>query len=401
MPPSRLAPTGATPTPWCLLVSGELRDLGRLAQLTVAVLVAWVVLLGWRPGLLPFGTDAIQLDWPVANEALKVGGDPERLVYRATWLGGARFLELLGLDADYRWAAALGLSAADTITVGVLVSQVALAWFGVVAVEALRRQWGSSELPNPWWFTVAVGLGCALTPYHGVQFAAGHPVLVQGELLFCATGALLLLVRSGANALTRYPGHHRARRAECSGRGAQANASLRGGLRRTAVPADCRERLPPMARACGSGARHSWRSRPGAAVLPHDVEECVGTGRSPRTRGRRPHLVKRSDRSHGLGKRADGGSGPLHLAPCAGAPRGAPPARACTHRAHIGALASRPRARGVLAPRAARHPGLHPAARALRQPAPRLRSSPWSLPRPTPGRRRRSPCWQPGSHSQP
>ncbi len=185
------------PPGWRELARDELTDLGRLAMLAVAIVLIWIVFLGLRHGAILFGPDALQLDWPLATEALRAGGHPERLVYRASWVGGARLVEMVGLAADYRLQAALGLSAADALSFHALLTQVELGFFGIVGVQALRRHWHIDGDELRWWLALSIGVGSAFIPYHGVELAAGHLMLVEGVLPFAAPAALWLSACTG------------------------------------------------------------------------------------------------------------------------------------------------------------------------------------------------------------
>ena len=176
------------------LAAEELRELTRLVLSAALTFAVWIA-LGMRPGLIPFGDDVRELDWPAWVELLRVNGDLSRWSYRASYLGGARILELAGSPPFHSVAATLHLSAAHAIFLGAWMTQTMLGYLGVTAVNALLRSWESRELS--WTNTAAVSLALAFMPLAGVRFYGGHLSVVAGYLAFAAPAALLLVLRAG------------------------------------------------------------------------------------------------------------------------------------------------------------------------------------------------------------
>lgn len=172
----------------------ELRDLGRLVACVLLPLAVWF-LLGYRPGVIPFGSDARDLDWPAFTELARVGGDTARWTYRATLIGGGRFYEMIGgLPLS-----SIGnhLSAADRILFHALIGQALLAFFGVLAVEALVGTWRADRYELPWHTVPWVALALAFMPLAGMRYNAGHVSIAVAFIAFAAPAALLLIARRG------------------------------------------------------------------------------------------------------------------------------------------------------------------------------------------------------------
>jgi hypothetical protein len=177
------------------LLRDEARDGLRLLTCAAASLLVWILFLGMRPGLIPFGEDARELDWPAWVELLRVNGDLSRWTYRAGYIGGGRFLELAGSPAFSSIATTLHLSAAHALFLAAWLSQTLLAYLGVAAVEGLVVSWGGKELHLR--MTVPIAIAVAFMPIIGVRFYAGHASMVTAYLAFAAPAAILLVVRAG------------------------------------------------------------------------------------------------------------------------------------------------------------------------------------------------------------
>lgn len=175
----------------------EGRELVGLAVGALTTLVAWVVFLGLRVRSIPFGSDARQLDWPAIVEIQRSGGDASRVLYRASWFGGARFFEVVGANTPLRLFSALGLPPAAAMAASTLVAQAFLAHLAVVAIDALRERWGlrarAMGLPE----RVGVSLAVSFMPWIGIRLYAGHLSLVESLLAFAVPSTLLLLAREG------------------------------------------------------------------------------------------------------------------------------------------------------------------------------------------------------------
>lgn len=179
----------------------EARELGLVGVLFGSILLAWVILFGWRPGFLISGNDGILGTQPNFRDFIESGGRWDSFLYHYAPLGGAPGHDLIGFSPLHEWLVSFGLSHYSLeLFLGFFV-QLVFAYFGLLIFESLRRIAGNKdELPMP--FRVLVGVGCAFQPYLAWRIYYGHELILQGLAVFVVFLASFLSFHTARMTLT-------------------------------------------------------------------------------------------------------------------------------------------------------------------------------------------------------
>lgn len=182
----------------------EADDLGTLLLCLALVPLAWLGILGWRPGQSVMGQDGIHFVSQLFQQALSAGGDWRELRYRPDLLGG---IELHGAVGTLPWLwvfAKAGASLPTALNGSVFLLQSLYAFLGVRAARDLASLWGMpSGLPGAK-KGLAARLGLilllAFTPVLGWKLGYGHLPLILGTLPWLS--GISLLIASARDRLT-------------------------------------------------------------------------------------------------------------------------------------------------------------------------------------------------------
>jgi len=174
-------------------------DAAALVSCAFLVPAAWL-LLGWRPGLLVSGYDAVTALLPMVQRLVDAHGDARALAYRPELLGGVELRDTWGPQPVLVLLAAAGLGATAVVNVCTFAVQALFAFFGQRIVRDLAQLLGRGGWPLGLRTLLAV-VFLAFAPFVGWRVGYGHLTLLVGLLPFVV--ALSLILAAGVGSTTR------------------------------------------------------------------------------------------------------------------------------------------------------------------------------------------------------
>jgi hypothetical protein len=158
------------------LFAEERDDLLLLLQISIAVLLVWIVLLGWSLGSFISGGDALGLDLNLYLQFLREDGVWQNVVYRAGILGGANQHDVWGSNLFFLLTAKLGIGPRAAFNAFDLITQISVGFFGVRFLK-----------PGHFLWNVPRALLFAFSPFVALRFAQGHYGLVMVMTAFSSS----------------------------------------------------------------------------------------------------------------------------------------------------------------------------------------------------------------------
>jgi len=179
--------------------NAEKDDLLSLALAFVVVPVLWLA-LGWTPSLLFGSLDGTQIDLPAVRELLYAGGDWHRMLYRTTWVGGAKLWDVGGGAWPTVLCARLGLPAAWVENAFPMLIQALQGFLLLRLAQDLARLWGRPVGMLPVAVRLMLIVLVAFTPMAGWKLSRAHAGMMAGTLVFVA--GLCVAAAGAAGTLT-------------------------------------------------------------------------------------------------------------------------------------------------------------------------------------------------------
>ena len=187
------------PLPLLAPVHLETQDLlTYLAGVVVSVLT-WLLILGWAPHLMIPGHDGTGLDLPYMGELARVNGEWTKLLYRGSWLGGMKMLEVTGLSWCLPFLTRLGFAPYAVLNGFVFFIQSIYAYLGIKGVSSLLTLWRAQPIILPWRLRLPLVWLFAFAPVIGWRLCYGHSTVAMASQFFISILTSLLAAMAGTS----------------------------------------------------------------------------------------------------------------------------------------------------------------------------------------------------------
>ncbi|MCB0351824.1 MAG: hypothetical protein KDD38_11615, partial [Bdellovibrionales bacterium] len=182
-----------------IIVQHEQTDFFNLVWTLAAIVLGWLIIESNFVAHMFMNNDAL-FQLPSLQNILKNGG-PSSVFYRPDIIGGTPVADILGRLPIYDLAAFFGWPVVLTMNLGLMLSQVLVAFLGAKATVSLAKLWGYEAKVSGLQFAL-IAATFAFMPVVASRVQYGHLDLIYGMLLFSVIASLLLCARAGDLSLT-------------------------------------------------------------------------------------------------------------------------------------------------------------------------------------------------------